>query len=154
MISAFLTYTMHISKSLLILGVALIELTSGQNLSLAEQANLEHYWSYGRSAPVYPTPEAAGLGEWASAYAKAKALVSRMTNEEKNNITYGQASTTGCSGVSGTIPRLGFPGLCLQDSGNGVRGTDGVNGYPSGLHAGAAWNRQLAYDRAYVSQYA
>jgi beta-glucosidase len=141
---------MRLTTSLLAVGLALIEYTSGQNLSIAEQANLEHYWSYGRSKPVYPTPEAAGLGEWATAYAKARDLVSRMTNYEKNNITYGQASTTGCSGVSGTVPRLGFPGLCLQDAGNGVRATDGVNGYPSGIHAGASWNRGLTYDRAYV----
>ncbi|KAK5108101.1 hypothetical protein LTR62_008755 [Meristemomyces frigidus] len=139
---------MKLTTSLLAIGLALIEFTSGQNLTKAELANLEHYWSYGRSAPVYPTPQSSGLGEWSSAYAKAKALVAQMTNFEKNNITYGQASTTGCSGVSGSVPRLGFPGLCLADSGNGVRGTDGVNGWPSGIHVGASWNTDLAYDRA------
>ncbi|KAJ6095221.1 hypothetical protein N7486_005967 [Penicillium sp. IBT 16267x] len=72
-----------------------------------------------------------------------------MTNEEKNNLTYGYTSTTnGCSGNSGGAPRLGFPGLCLQDSENGVRGTDMVNGYPSGIHVGAAWNSELSYQRA------
>jgi beta-glucosidase len=58
------------------------------------------------------------------------------------------STTNGCSGVSGGVSRLGFPGLCLQDAGNGVRGTDGVNGYPSGLHIGASWNKSLAYLRA------
>ncbi|KAK3629134.1 hypothetical protein LTR56_018255 [Elasticomyces elasticus] len=119
---------MHLTTPLLALGLALIELSSGQNLSVAQVANLEHYWSYGRSAPYYPTPQTSGWGEWSTAYAKAKALVGQMTDFEKNNITYGQASTT--------------------DSGNGVRGTDGVNGYPAGLHAGASWNQDLAYDRA------
>lgn len=57
-----------------------------------------------------------------------------------------QPSTTGCSGVSGSVPRLGFPGLCLVDNGNGVRNTDGVNGYPSGLHFGASWNRSLVHE--------
>lgn len=141
---------MRFTTQLLAVGLALIEFTSGQALTTAELANLEHYWSYGRSAPVYPTPQTSGLGEWSTAYAKAKQLVAQMTNYEKNNITYGQTSTTGCSGVSGTVPRLGFPGLCLQDSGNGVRGTDGVNGYPSGVHVGASWNEDLAYDRALV----
>jgi len=45
--------------------------------------------------------------------------------------------------MSGSVPRLSFPGLCLADNGNGVRNTDGVNGYPSGIHLGAAWNKAL-----------
>ncbi|KAK1060487.1 hypothetical protein LTR74_011833 [Friedmanniomyces endolithicus] len=136
---------MRFTTELLAIGLALVDVTSSQGLNTTtELANLEHYWSYGRSTPVYPTPQTAGRGEWATAYAKAKALVAQMTDFEKNNITYGQASTTGCSGLSGTVPRLGFPGLCLADSGNGVRATDGVNGYPPG----ASWNENLAYQRA------
>jgi len=65
-----------------------------------------------------------------------------MTNEEKENLTFGYASTAnGCSGVSGNVTRLGFPGLCLNDAGNGVRGTEGTSGFPSGLHVGASWNK-------------
>lgn len=71
-----------------------------------------------------------------------------MTNEEKTNITYGfQSTINGCSGMTGSVPRLGFPGLCLQDAGNGVRGLDMVNAYPSGLHVGAAWSQDLALKR-------
>ena len=29
-----------------------------------------------------------------------------------------------------------------------MRGTDGVNGYPSGVHVGASWNKQLTSARA------
>ncbi|KAF7596190.1 hypothetical protein BBP40_002720 [Aspergillus hancockii] len=113
-------------------------------------ADLEHYWSYGRSEPVYPTPETSGLGDWDEAFAKAKTLVGQMTDEEKNNITYGYSSTTnGCGGTSGGVPRLGFPGMCLQDAGNGVRGTDMVNSYASGVHVGASWNRNLTYERGH-----
>jgi beta-glucosidase len=73
-----------------------------------------------------------------------------MTDEEKNNITYGYSSTTnGCGGMSGGVPRLGFPGICLQDAGNGVRGTDMVNSYASGVHVGASWNRNLTYERGH-----
>ncbi|KAJ5654072.1 hypothetical protein N7490_001075 [Penicillium lividum] len=116
----------------------------------SEAAHLERFWSYGRSEPAYPTPETNGLGDWKSAYNKAKSLVAQMTNEEKNNLTYGYTSTTnGCSGNSGGAPRLGFPGVCLQDAGNGVRGVDMVNGYASGVHVGAAWNRELSYQRAH-----
>ncbi|KAG7806207.1 hypothetical protein KL921_004935 [Ogataea angusta] len=110
---------------------------------------LEHYWSYGRSEPVYPSPQISGVDDWAEALNMAKALVDQMTNEEKNNVTYGYSvTTTGCSGMSGSVPRLNFPGLCLQDAGNGVRGTDMVNSYPAGLHVGASWNKGLAYERS------
>jgi len=72
-----------------------------------------------------------------------------MTNAEKENTTYGYTSTTNaCSGNSGGVPRLNFPGLCLNDAGNGVRGSDLTNGYAAGVHVGAAWNKELAYDRA------
>lgn len=48
--------------------------------------------------------------------------------------------------MSGAVPRLGFPGMCLQDNGNSIRDTDGVNGYPAALHIGASWNRDLAFE--------
>ena len=76
-------------------------------------------------------------------------MVSKMTLEEMNNVTYGISdSHMGCVGVSGSVPRLGFPGFCLHDAGNGVRNTDGVNAYASGIHIGASWNASLAYQRA------
>ncbi|KAI9376027.1 glycosyl hydrolase family 3 N terminal domain-containing protein [Aspergillus egyptiacus] len=130
--------------------LAALPLAGAASDDAAVAANLERFWSYGRSEPVYPSPaQMKGLGAWEDAYTKAKALVARMTDEEKNNITYGQPSANGCSGMSGSAPRVGFTGLCLQDAGNGVRGTDMVNAYPSGLHVGAAWNRDLAYQRAH-----
>jgi beta-glucosidase len=71
-----------------------------------------------------------------------------MTLEEKVNITYGQGSySNACVGNTGSVPRLGWPGLCLQDAGNGVRAADFVNAYPAGLHVGAAWDSALAYQR-------
>jgi beta-glucosidase len=88
-----------------------------------------------------------GSDTWAAAYTKAVSLVSQMTLEEKSNLTVGFTPLTGCSGETGTVPRLNFPGLCLSDAGNGLRNTDFVNGYPSGLHVGAAWNRNLALQR-------
>lgn len=39
--------------------------------------------------------------------------------------------------------------MCLSDAGNGLRGTDGVNGYASGVHVGSTWNRNLAYERGH-----
>ena len=52
-------------------------------------ANLEHFWSYGRSPAVYPTPQMSGSSGWEAAHEFARNLVSQMTNDEKNNITYG-----------------------------------------------------------------
>ncbi|KAJ5654555.1 hypothetical protein N7490_001558 [Penicillium lividum] len=105
---------------------------------------------YGDSPAVYPSPNGAGSGDWAAAYKKATDLVAQMTLEEKNNLTFGiETTSTSCSGVIGAITRLGFPGLCLQDAGNGVRSTDFVNSYPSGIHVGASWNKTLAHDRGW-----
>lgn len=55
--------------------------------ALAE--HLELYWTYGRSPPVYPSPEMTGTGGWEESFAFAQNLVAAMTNDEKNNITYG-----------------------------------------------------------------
>jgi len=74
-----------------------------------------------------------------------------MTLDEKANITRGFASTSNvCSGNTGTVPRLNWPGMCLQDAGNGVRATDFVNSYPSGIHAGASWDKNLTYQRGFA----
>lgn len=45
------------------------------------------------------------------------------------------------------VPRLGFPGLCMANGGNGVGTTDYVNAWPSGVHAAASWNKALTYQR-------
>jgi beta-glucosidase len=73
-------------------------------------------------------------------------MVSKMTNDEKNNVVVGISGGNGCSGNSGSVDRLGFPGLCLQDGPSGVRGVDMVSAYPSGIHIGATWNETLAGD--------
>lgn len=52
-----------------------------------------------------------------------------------------------CAGNTGTVPRLGWPGLCLHDAGNGLRATDLVTSFPSALHVGASWDRNLTYHR-------
>lgn len=88
---------------------------------------------------------------WASAYTSARALASQMTLAEKVNITrgYNVSTENACHGRTGSVPRLGWPGLCLQDAGNGVRGTDLTNSYPSGIHVGAAWDKNLTYRRGF-----
>jgi hypothetical protein len=65
------------------------------------------------------------------------------------NLTAGVTASNGCSGNIPAIARLGFPGLCLNDAGNGVRGPDLVNAYASGISVGASWNRNLSDARGY-----
>ncbi|KAI1085559.1 glycoside hydrolase family 3 protein [Whalleya microplaca] len=105
---------------------------------------------YAQSPPVYPTPSGRGTGFWTAAYENARDLVGQMTLEEKVNITRGfTISDNVCAGNTGSVPRLEWPGMCLHDAGNGVRGTDLVNSYPSALHVGASWDKNMTYERAY-----
>ncbi|KAK0658385.1 Beta-glucosidase cel3A [Lasiodiplodia hormozganensis] len=136
--------------TLLALALLLPEQTTGQDVAASPETieEQELFWSYNRSPPVYPSPEATGTGDWASAYAQAAELVGQMTNEEKQNLTFGFSTTaSGCSGVSGSAPRVGFPGLCLNDGPAGIRGTEFVSGFASGISVAASWNRDLAKAR-------
>ncbi|KAJ4397872.1 hypothetical protein N0V93_002109 [Gnomoniopsis smithogilvyi] len=65
------------------------------------------------------------------------------------NLTSGITPTTGCAGAIPGVERLGFPGLCLANAGNGVGGTDYVSAWPAGVHVAASWNKDLTYKRAY-----
>ncbi|KAG9254848.1 Cel3e-like protein [Emericellopsis atlantica] len=111
-------------------------------ISLAGAATFE-------SPDVYPSPQGRGTGAWSSAYASAEAMVSQMTLEEKVNITMGVESPNTCAGMTGSVPRLQYPGLCLHDAGNGVRATDLVTAFPSALHVGATWDRNLTWQRGW-----
>ncbi|OAA68845.1 Glycoside hydrolase, family 3 [Cordyceps fumosorosea ARSEF 2679] len=101
------------------------------------------------SPDVYPTPQGQGKGQWAVAYENARALVAQMTLEEKVNITRGFKADNTCAGTTGSVPRLNWPGMCLHDAGNGVRAAELVNAYPSALHAGASWDRNLTHQRGF-----
>ncbi|CCE29493.1 probable beta-glucosidase precursor [Claviceps purpurea 20.1] len=90
---------------------------------------------YGQSPAVYPSPEMTGGSEWATAHGKAKALVAKISLLERVSLTGGAFSKTGCSGTIAPIPRLNFSGMCLSDSGNGLRNTDIVNAYPAGCRS-------------------
>lgn len=71
-----------------------------------------------------------------------------MSITEKVNLTTGTGWGSGpCIGNTGSIDRLGIPSLCLQDGPNGVRFTDYVTHFPSGLAAGATFNKALIYLR-------
>lgn len=77
---------------------------------------------------------------------RAKKLVEKMSIPEKVNLTTGTGWGSGpCVGNTGSVPRLGIPSLCLQDGPNGVRYTDFVSHFPSGLATGSTFNRDLMY---------
>jgi hypothetical protein len=74
------------------------------------------------SPPFYPSPWMRGGLDWQDAYAKAQAFVSQLTLLEKVNLTTGVGwEGMQCVGNTGAIPRLNFPGLCMQGSPLGVR---------------------------------
>ncbi|KAJ8058406.1 hypothetical protein OCU04_012595 [Sclerotinia nivalis] len=103
------------------------------------------------SPPIYPSPIGTGTPLWKDSYVKAMSMIDHMTTEEKSKLTTGAMNTgNGCSGIIPAIPRVGFPGMCFQDSGNGVRGVEFSSSFPSGIHVGASWNKTLAYQRASV----
>ncbi|OOQ86323.1 putative beta-glucosidase M [Penicillium brasilianum] len=128
-------------KAGLLLGLAIV------NVAVAEDIITSDTYFYGDSPAIYPTPEGTGAGDWSTAYRKAKSFVGKLSDDEKVNLTAGASSKSGCSGYIQAIDRLGFPGICMSDAGNGLRGTDYVNGWSSGISVGASWNRVLANDR-------
>lgn len=116
----------------------ILPVVHSQNTTTTSNITSDSYF-YGQSPLVPPAALPSGTSpSWVAAYSKAAAFVSQLSQDEKNNLTFGvRATTSGCVGFIPPIERLGFKGLCLQDAGNGVRLADGVNAYDSGLHVGA-----------------
>ncbi|TKA81328.1 Beta-glucosidase 1 [Friedmanniomyces simplex] len=102
------------------------------------------------SPPKYPSPWGEGLGDWEAAYAQARSFVSQLTLTEKVNLTTGVGwESEKCVGNTGSIPRIGFKALCMQDSPLGVRDTDFNSAFPAGMTIAATWDRSLFYQRGF-----
>ncbi|OAP62570.1 beta-glucosidase [Fonsecaea erecta] len=99
---------------------------------------------HGISPPVYPSPPSAGIG-WEAAFSQAQIFVSNLTVEEKAQLVTGIEGP--CVGNIGSIPRLGFEGLCLQDGPLAIRQATYASVFPAGLTAAASWDRELIYLR-------
>ncbi|CCO32424.1 hypothetical protein BN14_06484 [Rhizoctonia solani AG-1 IB] len=93
-------------------------------------------------------PLADGGSAWKDAFAKARDVVSKMTLEEKANITTGIGSSSTCAGNTGAVPRLNIPAFCLQDGPAGVRPADFASQFPAQVTVAATWDRDLIYNRA------
>jgi beta-glucosidase len=66
------------------------------------------------ATPVFSAP---GDGDWAPAYAKAKTALAQLTQANKISMVTGLGWKKGpCVGNTGSVPSIGFPELCLQDS--------------------------------------
>lgn len=69
-----------------------------------------------------PSPVPTYGRSWAEAYDMAVQFVGQLTLLEKVNLTTGVGWEGGpCVGNTGSVPRIGFRGLCNQDSPLGVR---------------------------------
>ncbi|KAH6688995.1 glycosyl hydrolase family 3 N terminal domain-containing protein [Plectosphaerella plurivora] len=94
---------------------------------------------------TYPTPHGGWDPDWVDSYARAKAMVDRMTLAEKTNITSGSGCR--CVGNTGSAERVGFPQLCLSDGATGLNSADNVTAFPSGITTGATFDKRLMYQR-------
>ncbi|KAF5356831.1 hypothetical protein D9756_006600 [Leucocoprinus leucothites] len=83
---------------------------------------------------------------WDAAYKKAKAKVASFSLEEKVSVASGVGGNSRCVGNIQPIEPIdgrGWPGLCLEDAPLGVRLTDFVTGFPTGINTAATFNRRL-----------
>ncbi|KAF2769448.1 putative beta-glucosidase [Teratosphaeria nubilosa] len=102
----------------------------------------------GASESWYPAPRGGTVTQWQDAFEKASQLVEGMTLVEKVNVTTGTGwSMDMCVGQTGTVDRVGFPSLCLQDGPLGLRFVDDATAWPAGITVGATWNKTLMRER-------
>ncbi|CAK5281386.1 unnamed protein product [Mycena citricolor] len=90
-----------------------------------------------------PAPPVKGTADWGDSVARARAFVKGLTLQEKINVTTGIDVQGRCVGNTGTIPRLGWKGLCLEDSPLGVRFADLVSAFPAGITVASTWDVDL-----------
>ncbi|KAG5359888.1 putative beta-glucosidase A [Yarrowia sp. C11] len=97
----------------------------------------------------YPTPEIGTVSnDWTDALAQSMSLLAQLTLPEKVNITTGTGWEGGqCVGNTGSVPRLGIKGLCLQDGPLGVRFADFVTVFPCQNAMAATFDRILVHQR-------
>lgn len=89
-----------------------------------------------------------GTGPWVSAISKAKAAVEQLSLEEKAWLVTGTGMNNGpCSGNILAIKKIGFKGLCLQDSPTAIRGADLTTVFPAGITTASTFSTNLTRKR-------
>ncbi|KAI1496236.1 putative beta-glucosidase G [Biscogniauxia marginata] len=121
---------------------------SEDSFSYVQPLNTTILGGYGHSPAVLPSPNATGVGGWEEALAKAKDFVAQLTLEEKSGLVTGTPGP--CVGNIIAIPRVGFPGLCLQDGPLSIRVADYASVFEAGVTAASTWDRSLLYERGYA----
>ncbi|CZT09146.1 probable beta-glucosidase precursor [Rhynchosporium agropyri] len=114
-------------------------------LAVVQPLNTTILGAYGHSPPVYPSPNATGIGGWEEALVKARHFTAQLTPDEKANMVTGKPGP--CIGNIYAIPRLGFGGLCLQDGPLAIRTVDYASVFPAGVTTAASFDRKLMYER-------
>ncbi|THZ08588.1 putative beta-glucosidase [Aureobasidium pullulans] len=115
----------------------------GQGIA-AQNSSWDHSL-YTSSPGVFPSPNTTGIG-WEDALQKAKSWVANLTLEEKVGLLTGEPKGP-CIGNIAPIPRVGFPGLCLQDGPLSIRQATFASVFPAGLTAASSWDRDLIRQR-------
>lgn len=63
-----------------------------------------------------PVFSAAGDGDWAAAYTKAKSALAKLSNQDKVAMVTGTGWEKGpCVGNTAAVNSINYPALCLQD---------------------------------------
>lgn len=91
---------------------------------------------------------------WEVAYTKAKALVGKMSLEQKVSIATGSGWGNGlCVGNTYAVANPDFPSLCLQDAPLGIRTANNVTAGVAGVNAAASFDKTQIYNRGvYMGQ--
>ncbi|KAF7300310.1 Fn3-like domain-containing protein [Mycena chlorophos] len=92
---------------------------------------------------IVPAANVTGQGDWGPYVQRARALVATLTIEEKVNVTTGADVGERCVGNTGTVERIGWKGLCLEDSPLGVRFADFASAFPAGINVAMTWDVDL-----------
>ncbi|KAG4026756.1 hypothetical protein MFRU_037g00670 [Monilinia fructicola] len=89
---------------------------------------------------------------WTHAKTLAQAFISQLNLTEKSNLLTGTRYTfavdgtpINCVGNIGSIPRLNFSGICLNDGPAAVAKQDLISVFPSGITLAATWDRELVW---------
>lgn len=101
------------------------------------------------SPPVYPSPNTSTRGYWDEAVTRARSDVAQLNVTELVSIVTGVGYGFGrCVGNTPPVEKIGFKGLCLQDSPSGLRHVDRSTVFPDAITAAATFSKELIYERA------